>query len=265
MRDILENAEGAVERGEIGPGKANRNQDKPQFPKRFYKSAETQAQEDGFEIRLDGKPLKTPGKQVLVLPTSAAADLVALEWNAIESEINPLLLPVTRFANTAIDGVANEMQAVMEDIVRYAGSDLLCYRADAPQGLVDQQREHWDPILDWAETQVGARFELADGIMPVAQPREAIATFGARLKTHADPFKLTVLHTFTSLSGSALIALALGEGAIDPDAAWAAAHVDEDWNISQWGEDHEAAQRRKQRRADFTAAHQLLAALSREA
>ncbi|MDJ0614808.1 MAG: ATP12 family protein [Rhizobiaceae bacterium] len=257
MRDILEDAEGAVERGDIGPGKANRGQDKPNFPKRFYKTVNVVGADASFGVELDGRVVKTPGRANLFLPTEASAQLVANEWDAIEDEINPLKMPVTRLANTAVDGVANEAQAVMEDIVRYASSDLLCYRADGPEGLIEAQRKHWDPILDWADEAVGARFELAEGIMHVSQPKEAIVAFGNTLKKHEDPFKLACVHTFTSLSGSALIALALAEQFLDVDAAWNAAHVDEDWNISQWGEDYEAAERRKQRWTDFEAAHNL--------
>ena len=261
MRDILEDAEGAVERGDIGPGKANRGQDKQKFPKRFYKEVSISESGSGFGVELDGRSVKTPGRVALAMPTQSAAQLVANEWSSIKDEINPMLMPVTRLANTAVDGVANEVQAVMEDIVRYSSSDLLCYRADSPEGLVSLQREHWDPILDWMDTEIGARFELAEGIMHITQPKDAIAAFGARLKQHEEPFKLACIHTFTSLSGSALIALSLAEGFIDSVTAWNAAHVDEDWNVGQWGEDHEAAVRRKQRHIDFTAAHQLFGAV----
>ena len=264
MRDILEDAEGAVERGEIGPGKANRGQDKPSFPKRFYKVVTTAIKEEKFVILLDERTVKTPGRQDLALPTEASAKLVADEWAAIEDEINPLQMPVTRLSNTAVDGVANEMQAVMEDVTRYASSDLLCYRADSPEGLVNAQREHWDPVLDWADDELGARFDLAEGVMHIAQPKEAISAFGNQLKAYQDPFKLACIHTFTSLSGSALIALALAEGFLDAEDAWKAAHVDEDWSISQWGEDFEAAERRKQRWKDFDAAHKLYLALEPE-
>lgn len=261
MRDILEDAEGAAARGDIGPGKSNRERDLKKFPKKFYKHAGLAKSDDGFSIELDGRPVKTPGKQVLSLPNEAAAQLVADEWNDAVEVINPLKMPTTRLANTAIDGVVNEMQAVMEDITRYASSDLLCYRASNPAGLVAKQQEHWDPILDWAQQEFGANFETGEGIAFVTQPREAIALFGARLKKHADPFKLASLHTFTSISGSALIALALADEHIDAQAAWAAAHVDEDWNISQWGEDFEAQERRAQKWLDFLAADTLLKAL----
>ena len=261
MRDILENAETAVERGDIGPGKANRERDAQKFPKRFFETVTVDEMENGFAILLDKKPVKTPGKQTLLLPNKACADLVRVEWDALEKEINPLKLPVTRLANTAIDGVSQEIQAVKEDIIRFVGTDLTCYRADSPEGLVNNQKAQWDPILDWAQSSLNANFELVTGIMHVTQPKSAIASFSAALNSCNDPFELTCLHTITTLTGSALIALALTEGKMDADTAWSAAHVDEDWNISQWGEDFEAAERRKQRHIDFSAAIKLLTAL----
>lgn len=264
MRDILEDAEGAAARGDIGPGKANRERDLKKFPKKFFKEAAIRKEEAGFSIMLDGRPVKTPGKQVLTLPGETPAQIVADEWNALDEVINPLKMPATRLANTAIDGVVNEMQAVMEDITRYCASDLVCYRATNPQGLVEKQQEHWDPILDWALNELGANFEIGEGITFVNQPKESIALFGAKLKSHADPFKLASIHTFTSISGSALIALALAEEHIDAETAWTKAHVDEDWNIAQWGEDFEAQERRAQKWIDFSTADKLLKAVSNE-
>ncbi len=261
MRDILEDAEGAAARGDVGPGKANREKDAQQFPKRFYKLVQVEETSNGFSVTLDGKPIRTPGRQLLELPSAASAKLVASEWEAVDKHINPLNMPCTRLANTAVDGVAVELQAVMEDVIRYSASDLLCYRAEMPEGLVAKQNEHWDPLLEWYDEEVGARFETGKGIVHVEQPREAIAAFGARLKHHADPFRMAAIHTFTSLSGSALIALALAESRIDSVKAWQMAHVDEDWNISQWGEDWEASERRKQRWQDFEAADNLLKSL----
>ena len=138
---------------------------------------------------------------------------------------------------------------------------MLCYRADTPEGLVANQRKHWDPLLDWAADEIGARFETNDGIMHIAQPKAAIAAFGRQLERHDDPFVLAAIHTFTSLSGSAIIALALAEGYLTAEAAWQAAHVDEDWNISLWGEDYEAAERRAKRWVDFAAADALMRAV----
>jgi len=257
MRDILEDAEGAAERGDVGPGKANRERDKQSFPKRFYKQAEVTPLDTGFTVELDGKGIKTPGRKPIIVPTENAAQLMADEWNAIETEINPLLMPATRLVNTAVDGVADEMQAVMEDVTRYAASDMLCYRADMPKELVEKQREHWDPVLDWVLETFHAHFEITSGIMSVAQPKDTITAFGNQLKQHADPIKIACIHTFTSISGSALLALALAENHLTAETCWQAAHVDEDWNISRWGEDYEAAERRKQCWKDFEAADRL--------
>ncbi|MCR6650551.1 MAG: hypothetical protein NVV73_03140 [Cellvibrionaceae bacterium] len=170
-------------------------------------------------------------------------------------------MPMLRLANTAIDGVANEMQAVLEDVMRFSSSDLLCYRADAPDGLVARQAEFWDPVLDWAQSALGARFFLAEGVMHVEQPRESVAAVGLWLRQREEPFRLSAIHLMTTLTGSALLALAVEARRLEPDAAWAAAHVDEDWNIAQWGEDAEVAERRKARRRDFDAAVALLGAL----
>jgi chaperone required for assembly of F1-ATPase len=157
--------------------------------------------------------------------------------------------------------VANDPQAVLEDILRFASSDLLCYRADAPQGLVDRQSEHWDGVIDWARSALGARFNLAEGVIHVEQPRETIAVLGAHLKQRSEPLQLAALHVITSLTGSALLALAVEAGELDPEAAWLAAHVDEDWQIEHWGQDSEAMARRSQRKRDFLGAVRLLEAV----
>ncbi len=234
--------------------------DRP-LPKRFYAHASVEKHEAGFAVRLDGKPVRTPGKALLALPSEAAAGLVAAEFEAQEKVVDPLSMPVLRLANTAIDGVAADPQAVLEDILRFAASDMLCYRADAPQGLVERQNAHWDPVLDWVRSAFAARFNLAEGVVHIEQPRESIAILGAHLARDAEPFRLAALHVMTSLTGSALLALAVEAGELDVEGAWLAAHVDEDWQIGHWGEDAEAAARRAVRKHDFTAAAALLRSL----
>jgi chaperone required for assembly of F1-ATPase len=226
----------------------------PVRQKRFYQAASVAPEEGGFVLRLDGKRPMTPGRQPVAIADAAVAEGVAAEWNRQGDFIDPASMPLTRLANTAIDGVAPRMQEVRDDVLSYAGSDLLYYRAGEPEGLVGRQRELWDPILAWAEKHFGARFLLAEGVMHIAQPESALAAVRTVLSSFDDPLRLAALHVATTLSGSALIALALARGAIGTDAAWAAAHVDEDWNISQWGEDLEAAQRRARRLDDFRAA-----------
>ena len=187
---------------------------------------------------------------------------MADEFAAQVETIDPVSMPVTRLVNTAIDGVATDPQAVLEDILRFASSDLLCYRADGPQGLVIRQNEHWDPVIDWARATLGARFNLAEGVIHVEQPRETIAVLGAHLARRAEPLRLAAMHLMTSLTGSALLAIAVEAGELDSEAAWNAGHVDEDWQIEHWGQDAEAVARRSARKRDMMAAAGLIEALA---
>lgn len=261
MRDILNDLEAGKYLSDPDPVRRAQIQMKTPQPKRFYAAASVAPVEGGFAIQLDGKPVRTPGRALLALPTEKASALVAAEFEAQREIIDPVTMPVLRLANTAIDGVASDPQAVLEDILRFASSDLLCYRADSPQGLVDRQNEHWDPVIDWARASLGARFNLAEGVIHVDQPRETIAILGAHLAQRAEPLRLAALHVMTSLTGSALLALAVDFGALDGEAAWLAAHVDEDWQIDHWGQDAEAVARRAHRKRDFLAAIRLLDAL----
>lgn len=261
MRDLLSDLEAGNHLSDPDPVKRAQNQMKTPLAKRFYDKVDVREQPEGYAVHLDGKPVRTPGKAMLLLPTEGAAKLVADEFSAQGENIDLVTMPVMRLANTAIDGVATDTQAVLEDILRFSSSDLLCYRADAPERLVERQSEAWDPVLDWARSQLGARFFLAEGVMHVEQPRETIAAIGVHLRQREQPMKLAALHVMTSITGSALLALAVEAGELDVEAAWLAAHVDEDWNAEQWGEDFEAAARRAARKRDFTAAADLLGAL----
>lgn len=261
MRDILNDLEAGKQLSDPDPVRRAQIQMKTHLPKRFYKAASVAPTDDGFAVHLDGKPVRTPGKALLVLPTERAATLVADEFAAQGETIDPVTMPVMRLVNTAIDGVASDPQAVLEDILRFASSDLLCYRADTPQGLVDRQNEHWNPIIDWARSALGARFHLAEGVIHVEQPRESIAVLGVHLAQRADPLRLASIHVMTSLTGSALLALAVDFGELDSEAAWVAGHVDEDWQIEHWGHDAEAVARRAHRKRDFMAAVGLIEAL----
>ncbi|KQZ99721.1 ATPase [Mesorhizobium sp. Root157] len=264
MRDILKDLEAGNYLSDPDPVRRAQIQMKTPLPKRFYKAASVSKEAAGFAVHLDGKPVRTPGKALLALPTEPAALLVASEFEVQKEVIDPVSMPVLRLANTAIVGVAVDPQAVLEDILRFAASDMLCYRADAPQGLVERQNTHWDPVLDWVQVTLSARFNLAEGVIHVEQPRESIAVLGAHLARNANPFRLAALHVMTSLTGSALLALAADAGELDVDAAWLAAHVDEDWQIEQWGQDAEAVARRSHRKRDFVAAAALLGALEQE-
>ncbi len=260
MRDFLEDLNDG-DRDLSDPVQIARQAMRTKLPKRFYKLAQAVASADGFAIELDGRPVRTPARNVLVLPNLAAAELVAAEWQAQEVEIDPARMPATRIANTAIDGVAIDPQAVLEDIIRFSTSDLLCYRSASPVELVQRQAEVWDGILDWFRARTGTAFAVTVGITHQPQPRETVAAFGALLRRHDTPFALACLHVFTTLTGSAVLALAIAEGEIDAETAWDAAHVDEDWNIEHWGEDDLAAARRVARQIDMNAAAAMLAAL----
>lgn len=236
------------------PLEAARRLTAPVRQKRFYASAEMAAEEGGFVLRLDGKRALTPGRKPVAVPHRPLADAIAAEWAGQGEFIDPASMPVTRLANSAIDAVAARRQEVRQDVLAYASADLLYYRAGEPEGLVQRQRAAWDPLIAWAERRFHARFILAEGMVHVTQPKPALTAIGEAIAAFDDPFRLAGLSLATSLSGSALIALALAEGALDVDTAWAAAHVDEDWNIEKWGEDSEAMARRANRLADFQAA-----------
>jgi len=262
MRDILSDLEAGQTPAQLDPVRRVQNEARQKLPARFYRQVGVApTQDDRFRVELDGKPALTPGRNQLLLPTQAAAELVAAEFDAQEKVLDPGTMPVTRLVNTAIDGVAQDPQAVLEDILRYASTDLLCYRADTPQALVDRQAEAWDPVLDWARSALGARFVLSEGVMHVEQPRETIAVLGVHLSQRAEPFRIACMHVMTTLMGSALLSLAVEGGMLAAEEAWSAANIDEDWNIEQWGEDAEAAARRAGRRRDMMAAASLVAAL----
>lgn len=228
--------------------------DKPPLPKRFYKNVTVEAGEGGeHRVLLDGRPVRTPARNLIAVATAPLAETVAEEWRAQQEVIDPATMPVTRIVNSALDGVASARQAVTEDIVRFAGSDLLCYRADGPDGLVAWQMEHWDPLVRWAQEEMGVRLVLAEGVMHVTQPQEALDGVAGEVAT-LDAVRLAALHVMTTLTGSAVIALAVLRGRIKVEAAWRAAHVDEDWQISQWGEDALAMSRRADRFREMEAA-----------
>ena len=228
------------------------------LPKRFYKDVAVKDKGGGgASLMLDGKPVRTPGKAALTLPARALAEAVAAEWRAQGERIDPTTMPLTRLANSAIDGVMGREPAVVDDIARHAGSDLVCYRAEGPKALVEAQRTYWDPLLAFARDELKAPLMLSEGIVHVAQPEASLARIRDGFEG-LDPFRLAALHVMTALTGSALLALAVFREWLTPEEAWDAAHVDEDFQISQWGEDAEAKARREARWRDFEASARLL-------
>ncbi|WP_121067362.1 ATP12 family chaperone protein [Chachezhania antarctica] len=208
-------------------------------PKRFWTEAAVKADPDGYGVMLDGKPVRTPGKNPLTMPTRAMAEKVAAEWDAVEKTIDPRTMPVTRAANSAIEKVAPQKAAVIEMLAAYGDTDLLCYRADHPEGLVARQAKLWDPALDWAAETLGARLEPRTGLMPVPQSPEALAKLNAELHKF-DEFQLTAVHDLVMLTSSLVLGLAATRGWQTPEYIWSLSRVDEDWQEAQWGEDDEA-------------------------
>ncbi len=253
MRDLFENVspEHAME--------AARRAVRPTLRKRFYDKAAAVISGDGFAVRLDDKPVRTPAGCVLAAPALTLAQAIAAEWDAQRERIDPASMPLTRLANSIIDGVHDRPTAVAAEVEKYLASDLVCYRAGSPPGLAARQVHHWDPLLDWASQTLGARLAVGEGVVHVAQPEAALAAARAAIPT--DPWRLGAVHTLTTLTGSALIALALARGRLTAEEAWQAAHVDEDWNMEQWGRDELALERRAFRFAELRAAVTVLGSL----
>lgn len=225
--------------------------------KRFYKEA---AAGTAGEVLLDERPVKTPARNALALPTAALAEAVAAEWNAQGEKVDPRTMPLTGLSNAAIDRIAPDKDAFASGLAAYGESDLLCYRAEAPTGLVARQAAHWDPLLAWARRRYDIDFEVTAGVIHRAQPDCTIAQLRHAVAMRS-PWELAALSPLVTISGSLVIALALAEEAIDFGTAWAAATVDEAWQTEQWGEDAEAAARMEARRAEFEAAARFLSLL----
>jgi chaperone required for assembly of F1-ATPase len=253
MRDIFTEI---FENQPLDPAEAARRGARPQLRKRFYHRAHVEERDGGHAVLLDGRPVRTPAQRVLAAPTRALAEAVAVEWNAQAGVIDPARMPLTRLANVAIDTVAPRPRPVAEEIEKYLGSDLLLYRAEGPEELVERQALLWDPVLGWARDELEARFVLAQGVMPVRQPDEALAAAARMIPL--DAWRLAAIASVTALTGSALLALALHAGELDADAVWAAAHVDEDWQMAQWGRDALALERRAFRETELRAAAGVL-------
>ncbi len=254
----------------IGPGERDaisivREASRAALPKRFYSDVTIAEAQDGYGLRLDGRPMRTPRAAPLVLPTPEAAEHVAAEWRSQSEVIDPATMPLTRLVNSAIDGVAQETSGVSAEIAKYAGSDLVCYRASDPHTLVAAQAKAWDPVLAFAGDRLGALSRVAHGVIFTPPPAAAVAAVAAAIDaigaSDDAAFRIAALHVVTTLTGSALIALAVYHGALSPEAAWDAAHVDEDEQMRLWGYDAEALRRRAKRLEEMKAACALLDAL----
>ncbi len=228
--------------------------------KRFYREAAVAPDAAGFRVTLDGKPARTPAKRPLVLPARAVAQAVAAEWQAQPESFELAGMRLTRLANTAIDRVAPNRAAVLEEVARFAGTDLVCYRAEGPADLAARQHEAWQELVEWVEERFGARLAVTSGVLPAVQPAPTLAMLRSAIEAY-DDFALTALHAATAAAGSLVIGLALGEGRIDAERAFAASCLEELFQAERWGEDKEAADRRAGLRADIAAASRFLALL----
>lgn len=224
--------------------------------KRFWKRVAVEDVDGGHAIRLDARPLRTPAKRPLILPTRALANAVAAEWEGVAGAVDPRLMPHTRSANAAVDKVTPQFAEVAALIADYGGSDLVCYRAEAPEALAARQAAAWDPILDWAARRYRTRLAVARGVVPMAQRPEDLDRLAAAVRS-ATPFELTALHDLVSLSGSLLIGLRATEPDSDPAALWRLSRIDEDWQTELWGTDPEAAAAAQAKERDFLHAHRF--------
>ena len=236
---------------------------KTPLPKRFYKDVTVEADDsDMFRVLLDGRPIRTPAKHLVSVPSEKIAAALVVEWDAQQKEIDPATMPLTRLVNSTIDGVEDARDAILEEIIAYLNHDFICYPATHPERLVNRQKKLWQPILDWVEGPLGGRFVQATGVMAVEQS----PVMGRRLREewdNLDIFQLAAVHTVMTITGSALLSYGLWTGFLSKEATWKAAMVDEDWNIEMWGEDDEATKRRVFRQADFDASALVIDSLRR--
>lgn len=257
MRDIFEQIAEDIAKGPVDAVQAAREHTKRNLPKRFYERVSVELKDGDYAVLLDGRSIKTPGRNALVFKKEMIAEGVAAEWELQDKEIDPGTMPLTRIAHSAIDAVDDKFSDVADEITRYAGNDHLCYRAESPAELVSRQKAQWDPVVQWAEELLGGSFALSEGIMHVAQDEAVTSAYREQLNKY-DALELASIHTVTSITGSALLALALAAQAFDDETVWSAAHVDEDWNIELWGQDEEAARIRRFKYEEFKAAALIL-------
>ncbi|MDM7933204.1 ATP12 family protein [Tabrizicola sp.] len=226
--------------------------------RRFWTDATVHPEAGGFAVHLDARPLRTPRKAPLILPTKALAQAVAAEWQAQEGKVNPATMPFTRTANSAIDKVAPQFAEVVAMLAEYGGSDLLCYRATGPAKLIDRQAAAWDPLLDWAARELQAPLIATAGVMHIRQPEASLATLHGAVQAMS-PFQLSAFHDLVAMSGSLVLALAVTRGRLTVEQAWELSRVDENWQIEAWGADEEAAEITALKHAAFVQANRFYA------
>ena len=228
----------------------------PSLKKRFWKNAQVKSVSDGFVIELDGQVIRTPSKALLKVSSQKIAKQIAFEWMAQKEVVDPATMPNTRMANSVIDKIMVNREAVIEMLAEYAGSDLLCYRATTPQGLINQQNKIWNPILDWSKNSLLAPMLTTSGVIHIEQNIKSIGIYQDKLEA-MNPYQLAGMHDLITISGSFVISMALISNQLNVSEAWYAATVDERWQENQWGIDDEAAEALEKRRLDFEFAYKF--------
>lgn len=255
MRDLLSDLEAGV--APVNPMESAQQNMRPVLAKRFYETAVLSQTDNGFSILLDGRSIKTPGRNKVVIPQRRVAEAAVGEWRAQNAEIDPISMPVTRLINSAIDGVEDKKTETLEDIINYVDSDLVCYRADSPEELVIRQNNKWNPVVNWAKESVGITLVLTQGVMPVLQPKDNREKLLTQL-VPLDSFELASFSLLVNLTGSAILTLGYAKGQMTSQELWDKAHVDEYFSEERWGVDSEAARAREARQKDFRAAAFIL-------
>lgn len=228
--------------------------------KRFWKKATSEKQGQGHVILLDGLKVMTPARRELLVPTASLADAIVEEWQSAGEKVDPAAMPMTGLANAAIDRVMPDQKAFAAGLSRFAESEMCCYRADQPEGLVERQAASWDRLLDWAQQRYDIGFKVTSGVMHAAQPRETIERLASAVEGE-DAFHLAGLSPLVTAGQSLLVALAVRHGAISPEDGWQASQIEEDWQIEHWGEDEEARKASEARRRDFLGGARFLSLL----
>lgn len=218
--------------------------------KRFWEKVAIEPSENGFRVVLDGRPVRTPAKSVLIVPSEAIGRAIAAEWEAQVEIVDPTSMPWTRSANAALDKVATQRDEVIDHLASYAGTDLLCYRASDPESLIKRQAKMWDPLLDWAKSRYSVSFQVTSGVMPILQPEETLGRLREEMLEMTD-FQLTGFHDLVTLSGSYVLALAVAERVGEAGDLWPVSRLDEDWQAEQWGKDEEAEEHAEIKRQAF--------------
>jgi len=232
----------------------------PKLDKRLWVETSVEGREGGFTVLLDKRPLRTPARAPLIVPSRAFAEGIAAEWDAVTGKIKPAEMPLTRSANAAIDKLAIQRDAVIAMLAEYGDTDLLCYRAEMPAELVDEQAQRWDPILHWAGEELSVALNVYSGIVPRPQPAASLKILKNQL-TQLGDFELAAMHDLITISGSLVLALAVQHNIIAADAAFDLSRLDADWQARLWGADDEAEIMAAAHRRDFVAAAHMLALL----